>query len=469
MAGGSSDHVVLFPYMSKGHTIPLLQFGRLLLRHGRSRDKPITVTVFTTPKNEPFVSKSLSDTPDANIISLPFPENIPGIPPGVESTDKLPSMSLFVPFTRATKLLQPFFEHSLLNLPRVSFIVSDGFLWWISDSASKFDIPRLAFYGMNCYSGAVSISVRLNELFSQPQPVEPVAVPDFPWIRVRKSDLDPVFTDPSPSGPLFELVMEQIKSTSTSQGVITNTFYELEPVFVDYRQRMGGPKAWCVGPFCLSEPPMKPDNDHTGDKPAWIRWLDRSLEEGRPVLYVAFGTQAEISDDQFKEIALGLEHSEVNFLWVTRRDMGEVEEGLEERVRGMVVREWVDQREILRHDSVRGFLSHCGWNSALETICAAVPVIAWPMMAEQPLNAKMLVEELKIGVRVETEDGSVKGFVGREELSKKVKELMEGEKGRMAREKVKEYAEMAKKSMEEGSGSSWKNLDLLLHELCGCS
>jgi len=114
----------------------------------------------------------------------------------------------------------------------------------------------------------------------------------------------------------------------------------------------------------------------------------------------------------------------VNFLWVTRKDLEEVTGGLgfEKRVKehGMIVRDWVDQWEILSHKSVKGFLSHCGWNSAQESICAGVPLLAWPMMAEQPLNAKLVVEELKIGVRIETEDVSVKGFVTREELSRKV-------------------------------------------------
>ncbi|CAH2051522.1 unnamed protein product [Thlaspi arvense] len=400
----SSHHVVLFPYMSKGHTIPLLQFARLLLRHRR---KQPTITVFTTPKNQPFVSDFLSDTPEINVISLPFPENISGIPPGVESTDTLPSMSLFVPFTRATKLLQPLFEETLKNLPEVSFMVTDGFLWWTSASATKFKIPRLVFFGWNSYSSAVSIAAlkRRPDIESQ---TEPVTLHDFPWIRVTKSDFDNG-TDPKQSDP--------------------------------------------------------PNTDHA--KPAWIHWLDRKREEGRPVLYVAFGTQAEISNKQLKELALGLEDSKVNFLWVTRKDMGDIiGEEFKDRVseNGLIVRDWVDQWEILSHESVKGFLSHCGWNSAQESICIGVPLLAWPMMAEQPLNAKMVVEEIKVGVRVETEDGSAQGFVTREELSRKIQEVMEGETGKLARKNVKEYSKMAKAALVQGTGSSWKNLDLIFEK-----
>ncbi|KFK40588.1 hypothetical protein AALP_AA2G015300 [Arabis alpina] len=461
----SSQHVVLFPYMSKGHTIPLLQFARLLLRHRRNQlTISVSVTVFTTPKNQPFISDFLSDTPEIKIISLPFPENISGILPGVENTEELPSMSLYVLFTRATKLLQPFFEETLKNLPEVSFMVSDGFLWWTSESAAKFKIPRLVFYGMNSYALAVTVSVSRNKLFTEPEiesDIELVTVPDFPWIQVKKC----YFTHRTEqSGPDYELMMDQMMSITTSHGFIVNSFDELESAFIHYNNSGDRPKSWSVGPLCLADPP-KPGSS----KPAWIQWLDRKREEGRPVLYVAFGTQAEISNKQLKELALGLEDSKVNFLWVTRKDVGEIiGEGYKDRIRenGMIVKDWVDQWEILSHESVKGFLSHCGWNSAQESICVGVPILAWPMMVEQPLNAKMVVEEIKVGVRVETEDGSVQGFVTRKELSRKVKELMEGETGRTARKNVKEYSKMANAALVQETGSSWKNLDLLLEKLC---
>ncbi|CAN6865038.1 unnamed protein product [Brassica oleracea] len=473
----SPHHVVLFPYMSKGHTIPLLHFARLLIRHrcvtsssNDGEEPSMSITIFTTPQNKPFISNFLSDvTSSIKIISLPFPENIAGIPPGVESTDKLPSMSLYVPFTRATKSLQPLFEETLKNLPQVTFMVSDGFLWWTLDSAAKFEIPRLAFFGMNSYSSALYNSVSVHQLFTKPGNIksdtEPVTVPDFPWIRVKKCDFVPGCTEPEQAGPEFDLLMDQLMSTGKSRGVIVNSFYELESTFVDYRLGVRGePKPWCVGPLCLVNPP-KPESD----KPIWIDWLDRKREERCPVLYVAFGTQAEISNEQLREIALGLEDSKANFLWVTRMDVEDkIGVGFEKRVRehGMIVRDWVDQWEILSHESVKGFLSHCGWNSAQESICAGIPVLAWPMMAEQPLNAKLVVEELKVGVRIETEDGTLEGFVSREEVSQKVKELMEGEMGKTARKNVKEYAEMAREALAQGTGSSWKNLSLLLEELC---
>jgi hypothetical protein len=87
-------------------------------------------------------------------------------------------------------------------------------------------------------------------------------------------------------------------------------------------------------------------------------------------------------------------------------------------------------------------------------------------MAEQPSNARMVVEEIKVGLRVETCDGSVRGFVKWEGLEKMVRELMEGEKGKEVRKKIMELAVMAKQTVEEG-GSSKCTLDLLINETCG--
>ncbi|XP_022741636.1 UDP-glycosyltransferase 90A1-like [Durio zibethinus] len=458
----SFHRVLLFPFMSKGHTIPILPLARLLLRRG------FAVTVFTTPGNRHFIAKSLADT-SASIIDIPYPENIPEIPVGVESTDALPSMSLYVPFCRATKLMQPEFERKLQSLLPVSFMVSDGFLWWTLESATKFGFPRLVFYGMNQYAMSVLKAVAADRLlFGAESDDELITVTQLPWIKVSRKDFDPKFLKPDPNSPSLELIMDQVISTTKSYGYIVNSFYELEKFFFDRWNSEERLKVWCVGPLCLAEP-RKVEHEPQ-KKPSWIKWLDQKLDQGCSVLYVAFGTQSEISSEQLKQIAIGLEESKANFLWVVRKKESEVmDEGFEERVkeRGIVVREWVDQREILMHQSVQGFLTHCGWNSVLESICAGVPILAWPITADQPLNAKMVVEELKAGLRVDTCNGTARSdFVHWKGFMNMVRELMEGEMGQEVRKKVKELSELAKMAMEENSGSSWRTLDLLINELC---
>ncbi|CAN0904476.1 UDP-glycosyltransferase 90A1 [Linum grandiflorum] len=255
--------------------------------------------------------------------------------------------------------------------------------------------------------------------------------------------------------------MKSMMASKSSYGYVVNSFYELEPVFVDSFNNFGA-KAWCVGPLCLAK------DEHQNEKPSWIQWLDEKHEHKSSVLFVAFGSQAKVPAEQLREISVGLEKSNVNFLWVTKEKESKLRDGFEERVRGRgsVVREWVDQMEILKHPSVQGIVSHCGWNSVLESICPGVPILAWPTTAEQHLNARMVVEELKVGIRVETSNGSVRGFVKWQGLEKTVRELMEGQRGEVAKKNVKDYSTKAMQSMEEMTGSSWRTLDMLINELC---
>ena len=168
-----------------------------------------------------------------SIIELPFPSNVEGIPQGIESTAKIPSMSLFRPFVIATKLIQPHFEQALGNLVDVTCIVSDGFLSWTLASANKFRIPCLSFYGMNSYVGAVSREVALNHLLSGPESDdELITVPKFPWIKVSRNDFDDLFNKRDPTTPHMDFVMESVVASPNNYALITNSFYELEPMFL---------------------------------------------------------------------------------------------------------------------------------------------------------------------------------------------------------------------------------------------
>ncbi|KAJ9540558.1 hypothetical protein OSB04_027064 [Centaurea solstitialis] len=308
-------------------------------------------------------------------------------------------------------------------------------------------------------------------LFDAKSETDQVAVPEFPWMTVTRLDFGESFSFNDINKPLVDWVMEQVIATTKSYGLVTNSFYELEPVYADYWNANSAPKSWSVGPFCLTEEIVEQNGFLSTEekvKPWWMVWLDEKLRVGSWVLYVAFGSQAEISVEQMEEIKIGLERSDANFLWVVRGKKGGFGDGFEERVkgRGVVVGEWVNQREILEHESVKGFVSHCGWNSVLESVCGGVPMVAWPLMAEQPLNAKFVVEEVGIGVRVETCNGRLDGFVGWEVLEKRVREVMEGEKGKEMRRKVEELREAAVAAVEEG-GSSWRSMNEMIEELQG--
>lgn len=100
------------------------------------------------------------------------------------------------------------------------------------------------------------------------------------------------------------------------------------------------------------------------------------------VLYVSFGSQYTLSLSQTVALVEGLAVSSVRLIWVIRPPMGfdlsdgsggewlplSFREWMRQRNQGLVVRDWVLQLEILSHPSTGGFLSHCGWNSSLESL-----------------------------------------------------------------------------------------------------
>ncbi|CAN0905161.1 UDP-glycosyltransferase 90A2 [Linum grandiflorum] len=148
-----------------------------------SAAKSASLTVITTPSNRSFVAGFIGRSNScSDVITIPFPQ---GIHRGVESTDKLHSMSLFPTFAISTKLMQPQLELALASIRPFDFLVFDGFLGWTLESANKFGIPRLVFYGISCYASCVCKSVREGKLLARAlSDHDPVTLPEFPSIQV---------------------------------------------------------------------------------------------------------------------------------------------------------------------------------------------------------------------------------------------------------------------------------------------
>lgn len=122
--------------------------------------------------------------------------------------------------------------------------------------------------------------------------------------------------------------------------------------------------------------------------------------------------------------------------------------------RGFVVTSWAPQTQILSHVSTGGFLTHCGWNSALESIVLGVPMVTWPLFAEQRMNAVLLTEGLKVALRPKFNEN---GVAEREEIAKVIKGLMVGEEGNEIRERIEKIKDAAADALKE-DGSSTKAL-----------
>lgn len=150
-------------------------------------------------------------------------------------------------------------------------------------------------------------------------------------------------------------------------------------------------------------------------------------------------------------------------MWIVRPDLFEGESIAltpdffeETRDRGIVAG-WCPQEEVLSHQAVGGFLTHCGWNSILESLCNGVPMLCWPFFADQYLNCKYACDEWGIGMEIKSD-------VERDEVRVLVRELMDGERGKMLRKKAVEWREKAGAAVC-GGGSSCLNLDRLVNEV----
>lgn len=259
----------------------------------------------------------------------------------------------------------------------------------------------------------------------------------------------------------------------TGDGILVNTWEDLEPTSLkalredEELSRTVNVPIYPIGPLVrIIEP--------EGKRIELLEWLD--VQPAESVIYVSFGSGGTLSAEQITELAWGLELSQQRFIWVVRppvdddasacffsRGNGLVEpsdylpEGFLDRSEGMgrVVPLWAPQVEILSHSSVGGFLSHCGWNSTLESITNGVPMIAWPLYAEQRLNATLLTEEIRVAVR--PKELPTKKVVGREEIEEMLRKVMQIE-GNAMRDKVKEVQQSAVKALSENSGSSYNSL-----------
>ncbi|CAL5388757.1 unnamed protein product [Camellia sinensis] len=231
-----------------------------------------------------------------------------------------------------------------------------------------------------------------------------------------------------------QLLDEVLKSELKSYGVIVNSFYELEPAYAEYFKNEMGRKLRLIGPVCLFNKAFEEKAERGAknsiDGNTILKWLDS--KQPKSVLYVSFGSQASMAPEQFLEVAHGLvETSGCPFIWVAR-DMSEYGQEEKEKKEGGENRckklpEGFEERVTLKHANI-------GWNSTIEGIGAGVPMITWPLVADQFFNESIVVDVLKTGIRVGNEEWlsyiwEPKVTVTREKVEAAVEWLMAGNGG----------------------------------------
>ncbi|RZC82107.1 hypothetical protein C5167_044893 [Papaver somniferum] len=403
-------HVFLFPVMAQSLMIPMVDVARLFAARG------LKSTIITTPLNAMSVSKSVERDRlsglNINVQIIPFPGVEAGLPEGIECLNEITSPEMMPKFFRAMDMVQEPFE-KLLEEHRPDFVVAGMFLTWATESTAKFDKIEMSTAQIPSHSESSNFVFEMQKKISE-----------------------------------FEV---------NSKGILVNSFYELEPAYAEHYKIVLGRKAWHIGPISFL-------NEHAADKAQRgkksaideqyvLKWLDS--KEPNSVLYVCFGSVSRVNDNQLLELAMGLESS-----------------GFEERVkgRGLIIRDWAPQLLILDHQAVGGFMTHCGWNSLLESISAGVLMITWPMFTDQFYNEIFITQVIKIGTLLGPKehnwlDSKNVSLVKNDKIEMVVSWLMgDGEDAKNMRKRAKEISEMAKKSVEEG-GSSYADLTSLIEEM----
>ncbi|KAJ1284945.1 hypothetical protein BS78_03G244100 [Paspalum vaginatum] len=451
--------VVLYPSPGMGHLVSMIEFGKILGARGLA----VTIVVVDPPYNTgatgPFLASVSAANPCISFHRLPKVEGLPPVKSKHHEALTFEVIRVSNPHLR-----------ELLVAARPAALIVDFFCSIALDVAEELGVPAYFFFtsGAEILAFFLYLPVlheRTTRSF-QDMGEELVHVPGIPPVPATHSVLPLMERD----DPAYDGFLKASTDLCRSQGIIVNTFRLLEPRAVETVAAghctppgLATPPVHCIGPLIKSDEVLGKGGEEC------LAWLD--AQPRGSVVFLCFGSIGRFSAEQIREVAAGLEASGQRFLWVVRAPPSDdpakkfekppepdldalLPAGFLARTkdRGLVLKSWAPQRDVLAHASVGGFVTHCGWNSVLEAVMAGVPMVAWPLYAEQRLNRVFLEKELQLAVAVEGYD-SDKGLVAAEEVAAKVRWLMESDGGRVLRERTLAAMRQAKNALREGGES----------------
>ncbi|XP_010427361.1 PREDICTED: UDP-glycosyltransferase 76F1-like [Camelina sativa] len=453
MEEGKGRKIIMFPLPFVGHFNPMIHLARIFHHRGFS------VTILHTSFNFP----EPSHYPLFTFQAIPH-NNAGGEDPMTQPDASSMDLVAFIRLLRQT-YAEPFRQSLAAEVGRgetVCCLVYDAV--WVRNTevaAEELGIRRMVLITQGvasfCAFAALPLlrdknylpiqASRLDELVTE---VPPLKVKDLPVMETNEPE------------EFYLIATDMVKGANSSSGVICNTFEDLERLsLMDISSKSQAP-IFPIGPFHKHsdnlQPMMKNIEDHVT-----TNWLNK--QEPQSVIYVSFGSLADIEEKEFLEIAWGLRNSERPFLWVVRPGFVRGTEWLEALPSGFVENigekgkfvKWVNQLEVLAHTAVGAFWTHCGWNSTLESICEGVPMICTPCFTDQFVNARYIVDVWRIGIELE------RTKMDRKEIERVLRSviLKEGDGIREMCSEVKERANVCLRK----DGSSSKYLDKLVNHV----
>lgn len=461
-----NPHIAILPSPGMGHLIPLVEFAKRLIFHHQFSVTLILPTDGLISSAQKIFLDSLPSSMDYHLLP---PVNLDDLPKDVKIETRI-SLTVARSLSSLRQVLK-----SMVDTKKTVALVVDLFGTDAFDVAIDLKVSPYIFYP----STAMALSLfmylpKLDETVSceyRDLP-DPVQIPGC--IPIHGKDLlDPV---QDRKNEAYRWLLHHTKRYRVAEGIVANSFKELEggAIRALQEEEPGKPPVYPVGPLIQMDSGSKVDGSEC------LTWLDEQPRGS--VLYISFGSGGTLSHEQLIELASGLELSEQKFLWVIRcpndkianatyfnvqdstNPLDFLPKGFLEKTKGvgLVVPNWAPQAQILSHSSTGGFLTHCGWNSTLESVVHGVPLIAWPLYAEQRMNAFMLSEDINVALRPKVNEEN--GIVGRLAIAEVVKGLMEGEEGKGVRSRMRELKDAAAKVLSE-DGSSTKALAELATKL----
>ncbi|KAF7805626.1 UDP-glycosyltransferase 86A2 [Senna tora] len=351
-------------------------------------------------------------------------------------------------------------------VPPLTCLIADTFFVWPSVVAKKFGLPYVSFWTEPALVFSLYYHMHLlkmnGHLASHDKREDFIEY--IPGVKaIHPKDMMSYLQDKDTSTVVHRIISKAFNDVRAADFVLCNTVQDLEPHTIAALQAQT--RFYAIGPifplgFTKSTVPTSlwSESDCT-------HWLHSKPHAS--VLYISFGSYAHIAKQHLAEIAHGILLSKVNFVWVIRPDIVSSEDqhplpdGFEEAVgeRGMII-PWCTQIEVLTHPAIGGFLTHCGWNSILESIWSHIPLLCFPLLTDQFTNRKLVVDDWKIGFNLCDPSGPIT----RGKVSENVSRLMDGRSS----EELKTAIREVKKILEDAlttNGSSEKNMECFINDL----
>ncbi|CAI9118831.1 OLC1v1020458C1 [Oldenlandia corymbosa var. corymbosa] len=439
--------VLMLPWLAHGHISPFMELSKRLLAK-----KNCQIYFCSTKVNLSFVEENFDEilsNQSFQLVELQLPDS-PDLPPQYHTTKNLPPHLIFN-LIRAFQMAESSFS-SIFNSLIPDLVIFDGFQSWAPKIAAEKKIP--AVYFITSGAGTMSFYYHMyikNGSFAN-FPFSSMFLRDYELRKMKahvESNSDDQADVENVGFKCFEL---------SSEIILIKTSRAIEEKYVDYLSKLCGKELVCLGP--LVQESSNQERDGCKDIMNFLNEKDQDS-----VVYVSFGSEYFLSEEEREEIAYGLELSNVNFIWVIRFPVGQkveiedsIPKGFLERVKnkGIVVDGWAPQAKILHHENTGGFLSHCGWSSVMESLYFGVPIIAMPMHLDQPTNARVL-GEIGFGVEVLKDEN---GKMNREEIANAIKmvvsekQIGEGIRGK-AKELSRELRLKGEEEEQEGVEKLW--------------